>query len=541
MSEISYYIGIDVGSTSARSAVVSSHGDIIAFSSEKILIKSENKFEFEHCSDNIWNAVLKTMKEAINFSNVEKSKILGIGFDATCSLVLLNHEGKKHNLPKPNTASLETNTLMWMDIRAAEVAKEISVFCEKNYSEIIKSTGGSVSPEMSLSKIVYLKKFMEESWFMELGSAMELPDFLTFKATGSNVRSKNCLNCKWGYNNAWNYSFFEHFGLRKTDVDIKFGGVSNEASEVGCRVGYLLPSVLEFLGFEKNQKISVASGLIDAYAGALASLALESKSVYDTISLIAGTSTCHILPSPHKNFVKGVWGPYEGVLIPNSYTLEGGSNCSGMLLMHLIETHPYYKELIKITDDAISYLNNFLTNCKDFQYKSKHFHILPDFHGNRSPLSDISVRGSIVGLGLGKGIEDLAILYLAAVQALCYSAKHVITSMQENNIDKLSFISLAGGLVNNALFCQTLADVTQLPVLTPKYVDECVLIGSAITAQASVNVDANLVDIMSKMSKKGLSYVPPKSNTLVDFHQKKYIVFLKLYADEKKYKEIMND
>ena len=48
-------------------------------------------------------------------------------------------------------------------------------------------------------------------------------------------------------------------------------------------------------------------------------------------------------------------------------------------------------------------------------------HVWPDFHGNRSPLSDSTLRGMISGLTLSSDDSDWAILYLATIQALAVS------------------------------------------------------------------------------------------------------------------------
>lgn len=48
-------------------------------------------------------------------------------------------------------------------------------------------------------------------------------------------------------------------------------------------------------------------------------------------------------------------------------------------------------------------------------------HVWPDFHGNRSPLADPNLKGMISGLSLSSDEENLALLYLATLQALSVS------------------------------------------------------------------------------------------------------------------------
>lgn len=54
----------------------------------------------------------------------------------------------------------------------------------------------------------------------------------------------------------------------------------------------------------------------------------------------------------------------------------------------------------------------------DMSMLTKDFHVWPDFHGNRSPLADPTMKGMIIGLTIDRSEENLALLYLATLQAL---------------------------------------------------------------------------------------------------------------------------
>ena len=45
-------------------------------------------------------------------------------------------------------------------------------------------------------------------------------------------------------------------------------------------------------------------------------------------------------------------------------------------------------------------------------------HVLPYHHGNRSPRADSTLRGMVSGLRLSDCLDQLALLYLATIQAI---------------------------------------------------------------------------------------------------------------------------
>lgn len=55
---------------------------------------------------------------------------------------------------------------------------------------------------------------------------------------------------------------------------------------------------------------------------------------------------------------------------------------------------------------------------KSVELLANDLQVYPDFHGNRSPLADPTMKGMISGLTFDKGIENLAVLYLATLQSL---------------------------------------------------------------------------------------------------------------------------
>ena len=129
--------------------------------------------------------------------------MLGIGFDATCSLVIVGPQQ-------------DWDIIMWMDHRA----KDETAFINSLNHPVLDYVGGQVSLEMETPKLLWLKKNRPQMW-SQTEAFYDLADFLTFKATGMKVRSLCTLVCKWTYRGladeygpqGWDKSYFEQIGL----------------------------------------------------------------------------------------------------------------------------------------------------------------------------------------------------------------------------------------------------------------------------------------------------------------------------------------
>lgn len=96
-----FYIGVDVGTTSVRAALVDQGGKVVRSSVKGLSTVSPLPGHYEQCSEEIWSSCCHVIRDIIR--NIDVTQIHGVGFDATCSLVVLsadfdpvpvNHKGK---------------------------------------------------------------------------------------------------------------------------------------------------------------------------------------------------------------------------------------------------------------------------------------------------------------------------------------------------------------------------------------------------------------------------------------------------------------
>nr|MDQ3566426.1 FGGY family carbohydrate kinase [Pseudomonadota bacterium] len=88
--EPEYVIGVDVGTGSARSGIFDLHGYMVATAQHPIQMFRPHEDHVEQSSRDIWSAVCTSVRAAMDKGAVSPELVVGISFDATCSLVALD-------------------------------------------------------------------------------------------------------------------------------------------------------------------------------------------------------------------------------------------------------------------------------------------------------------------------------------------------------------------------------------------------------------------------------------------------------------------
>ncbi|ORE16903.1 Pentulose kinase [Rhizopus microsporus] len=566
MSKENYFIGVDVGTGSARAAVIDTQGKLISIDVEPITTYNPKHDIFEQSTDNIWSSITKCVRNIIKIANLSPESVKGIGFDATCSLVALDKHGKPCSVdPESGFTEQSRNVILWADHRAIDQANRINA----THHSVLRYVGNTISPEMEIPKTLWLKENMPASKWDAIGYLMDLPDFLTYKATGATTRSTCSLTCKCSYlprlvGQGWEPSFFKDIGLSCL-IDENFarlGAVNpDDVAEAGDPLGNgLCAQAAQDLGLLPGTP--VGSAVIDAYAGALATLGATSSDHErnellnqldhslktqgpSRLAIICGTSSCHITMSPEPIFVPGVWGPYRSVMVPDMWHAEGGQSSTGQLIDFILNTHPAIHEAREKAggSNVYSFLTNHLKklqaqrNVKHIEELTRHLHIYPDFHGNRSPLADPSLRGTIVGVSLDRSIDDLALRYLATLQAIACQTRHIIETLNKEGY-LIDTLCMSGGLCKSELFVKIIANTTQCRLIMPESIEGAVVIGAAfLGAKASGLISSDLWEIMVRLGRSGSTVMPDKETK--ELNDKRYNVFLAMLEDQKKYRQMM--
>src|SRR5665213_1949813 len=110
------FIGVDVGTSSARAGVFDESGKLLATARHPIAVWHEAGNVVEQSSSDIWTACVASVRAAMAEAALAPSAVKGVGFDATCSLVVL--DAGANPLTVSATGDNRRNVIVWMDHRA---------------------------------------------------------------------------------------------------------------------------------------------------------------------------------------------------------------------------------------------------------------------------------------------------------------------------------------------------------------------------------------------------------------------------------------
>ena len=281
----------------------------------------------------------------------------------------------------------------------------------------------------------------------------------------------------------------------------------------------------------------------------------DKSQAFTRLAAVAGTSTCHIAMSPKPVFVPGVWGPYRDVLIPEYWMAEGGQSATGELLKHVLETHPAFNQAVSMAESYNTNLYDFLNeHLRDMQqrlgapsvsYLGRHFFFYGDLFGNRSPIADPTMVGSVIGLSSDKSIDGMALYYYGTMEFIALQTHQIVETMNKAG-HSISSIFMSGSQCQNNILMKLMADACQMPVLIPRYVHAAVVHGAAMLGAKAASADKDgktepLWDIMDRMSKPGRAVFPTKNQNEIDLLKVKYKVFLEQCTQQQQYRKDIDD
>lgn len=518
-----YVIGIDYGTLSGRSVLVSCRDGSIKASAVKSYahgvmdeflpgrtVKLPPDFALEHPQDYL-DVLESTIPAILKESGVNKQDIIGIGIDFTsCTMLPIDEIGVPLCFKPEWKDHPHSYVKLWKHHSAQKQADQINRILEEYNLSSEPRFGGRVSPELMIPKIMETfqcdrKVYDEAAEFLEAG------DWLTRILTGSRQRSCSMA----GYKAWWlpesrypDLSFYEKIdsGLRNIISEKMNGNICG----IGRQIGQLNEEWAKKLGL--MPKISVAASIIDSHAGVPGSGICNKNQMM----LVVGTSSVMVALSESSYAEKGICGAFKGGIVPGYYALESGLAAVGDTLGWFVDNCVPESYVNSARQKGIGIHDLLIQKASAYTPGQSGLLALDWWNGNKTPYVDGELTGVILGLNLRTKPEEI---YRALIESTAYGTR-MIMEIFENAGVPIKEIIASGGIANkNPLFMQIYADVLGKPVKLADS-DQTAALGSAIYAALAAGkgnggYDSYEEAVLSMSGQKELCYLPNQKNAKI--------------------------
>ncbi|MFW5679807.1 MAG: FGGY-family carbohydrate kinase [Pseudomonadota bacterium] len=503
------YLAVDVGTLAARAALFDADGHLLASHAAPMALIRPTDGQAVYRMADIWQAVVAAVRGCAASEPEAARQARALAFDATSS-VHLDGLGD----------ALGGDVICWMDHRGEDLAREI----DRTGHPYLEHLGGSISPEMHLPKLLWVKRHAPDAW-RQVTAVRDLCDALAHRATGTDVHSHCGLACKWPYLPAaaapWQRDLLAELDI--ADL-LDRGRLADPGRPVGTVHGALTVDAAEALGLAAG--LPVAVGLIDAEAGALGALGRGfGPRMNHRLALIGGTSTSILAFARDRRAIPGVWGPFRDAVFEGVWMHEAGLTMAGAALDALLAHHPAgpgapsaagHGEIVTEIEAALR------AEGPAFAWQR---HLVPDWLGNRAPLGAGHVRALVTGAGPDTDRRSLLELYYATARALALQTRHIVQHLNGHGYT-IDEVALAGGHRRNPLLVRLYADTLGATLLDVE-VEEPVLLGTAMVAAVAAGDRPSLLEAIDGMAPRQRTV--PTDGRWAEAHAIAYEVYLDLF------------
>ncbi|MCM0599179.1 xylulokinase [Periweissella fabalis] len=446
-----YILGIDIGTSSTKGILITTNGTVIKQAKQSYSLETPHP-SWAQADANDWlKAVLSVISELT--TGIKRDTIIAMGIDG-----LYGGAG----IPVDAAGNVLGPTLIWMDRRATkETTLAQTLVSDK---ELMAITANLVDPYYGFTKLMWLRD-NQPDLYQKAVQFLPPESYIIRQLTGEtsiNYAAAGNLAGVYDINtHQWSPVLAAKLGLELSKLPQTFIDSTTPA-------GYLSAQWVEQLNLPNN--LPIFNTGVDVGPETVGTGVLAPGKV--TIAIGTSMNAAVVTTTPKRDNGLIIW-PY--VYQPQQYYYNFvGANTAGAIIAWFtaefandLTNGPQELDKVSATVPAGS---NGLT-------------VLPYFMGERSPLWDSDVRGTILGLSLK---TTRAELYNAFQEAIAFSVRQ---SIEQFGAQVGDTITLVGGVSSSAKMVQMIADVTGKTVLTTKSGGEANL-GSAILAGIGMGVIA---------------------------------------------------
>ncbi len=450
-----YALGIDFGTESVRAIAIDCHDGAEAAQAsvryEHGVITRElpgsritlpPDFALQHPADYLESSI-RAIKQVL--TAVPADRIVGIGVDFTaCTMLPVLEDGTPLMMLERFRGNPHAWVKLWKHHAAQPEADRVNELAHKRGEKFLRYYSGIISSEWMLPKCWEIARrapdvFEATRYFIDAG------DWYVQQMTGAFTRN----SCAAGYKGLWNaeLGFPSQEFLRELDPAIENLAdkwIKNIVAP-GKKAGVVSADFANKSGLKAGTPVSAAT--IDAHSG-VPGVGVSGEG---PMSIIMGTSSCHMVLSKQLKLFDGYAGVVKDGIIPGFYGYESGQSAVGDIFGW------FAKDFLKPEGDPFTALSK---KAAAFKPGTGGLIALDWMNGNRSVLMNANLTGVVMGLTLQTRPEEV---YRALIEGTAFGTRRIIESYRSGGVP-VSELVVCGGLVKDPFIMQVYSDVTGLPV-----------------------------------------------------------------------------
>jgi L-ribulokinase len=391
---------------------------------------------------------------AVAAAGIDPADVIGIGTDFTASSPLPVTADGTPLCQLPGLAGRpHAYVKLWKHHAAQPQADRINELARQRGEPWLARYGGKISAEWQYAKALQMLE-EDPELYQRAARWIESADWIIWQLCGAETRNA----CTAGYKGIWQDGRYPSGGflaaLNPGFASFAADKLAHPVSPLGGRAGSLTAQAAAWTGLPAG--IAVAVGNVDAHVTPPAANAIAPGQ----LTLIMGTSTCHVMNGTKLAEVPGMCGVVDGGITAGRWGYEAGQTGVGDIFAWFAEhaTPPAYRD--EAARRGLS-VHDLLSAEAAAQPPGAHGLVALDWlNGNRSVLVDHHLSGVLAGLTLATRPPDI---YRALIESTAFGTRVIIDAFEAAG-GGVSELVIAGGLTKNELIMQIYADVTRRPL-----------------------------------------------------------------------------
>jgi L-ribulokinase len=459
-----YAVGIDFGTESGRALLVDvadgrevatavhAYGNgVIDEQLPGTTIRLEPDWALQDPNDYI-EVLKRTVPAVLAESGVDPSDVIGVGIDFTACTMLPT---KRDGTPLCQLDEFRNHPHAWVKLwkhhAAQPEADRINEVARERGETWLDLYGGKISSEWFFSKTLQILNEAPEIYHAA-DRLLEATDWVIWQLTGRETRNA----CTAGYKAIWQkesgYPSRQYLAALHPDLaNVVDEKMNRKTLPLGAKAGGLTAEAARWTGLREGTAVAV--GNVDAHVTVPAAQATDPS----VMTIIMGTSNCHMVLGTELVAVEGMCGVVEDGIVPGLYGYEAGQSGVGDIFAWFVEhgVPPLYHEQARQRGIPLHAL---LEEEAARQAAGEHGLLALDWwNGNRSTLVDVELGGLLVGATLATTAPEI---YRALLESTAFGTRKIIETLTNAGVP-VNRIVAAGGLPDrNKLLMQIYADVT---------------------------------------------------------------------------------